>query len=124
MNTVGQMAAHHLQPAPARLRKLFKSFRGRPDPMGIHREDRKRAVLPLDNPVKGRPRGFGDVKENQRLAIHRSRTLTACVRWINCCISTPLRYEERVTFLQVSRKADAVSARRGQRWRDPPTPNP
>src|SRR2546423_15298567 len=92
--------------------------------MRIQGENGKRAVLPLDNPVKGCPRGFGDVKENQRLAIHRSRTLTACVRWINCCISTPLRYEQRITFLQVSRKADAVSARRCERQRDPPTPNP
>ena len=48
--------------------------------MGIHRENRKRAVLALDNPVKGRSRGFGNVKKNQRLAIHRGRTIAAYVR--------------------------------------------
>ncbi len=63
MNTVEQMSAHHPQPATAPLRKSFESFRCRPDPIGIHRENRKRAVLPLDNPVKGRPRCFGNGKK-------------------------------------------------------------
>lgn len=80
MNTVEQMSAHHLQPAPARFRKAFESFRGRPDPMGIHRENGKRAVLPLDNPVKRCPRGLRNVKKNQRLASHGGRTIAACVR--------------------------------------------
>ncbi len=64
MNTVEQMSAHHPQPATVPLRKSFESFRCRPDPIGIHRENRKRTVLPLDNPVKGRPRCFGNVKKN------------------------------------------------------------
>jgi len=62
MNTVEQMSAHHPQPATVPLRKSFESFR--PDPIGIHRENRKRTVLPLDNPVKGRPRCFWNVKKN------------------------------------------------------------
>lgn len=33
-------------------------------PIGIHRENRKRAALPLDNPVQGRPRCFGNVTKN------------------------------------------------------------
>src|SRR6476620_10558274 len=75
MNAVEQMSAHHLQAATARLRKSLESFRSRPDSMGIHRENRKRAVLRLDNAVQGRPRGFGNVKKNQRLAIGRARSL-------------------------------------------------
>ena len=77
MNAVEQMSAHHLQAATARFGKSLESFRGRPDSMGIHRENRKGAVLPLDNSVKGRPRCFGNVEKNQRLAIHRGRTIAA-----------------------------------------------
>src|SRR5204863_1912215 len=51
MNTVEQMSAHHPQPATAPIRKSFESFRCRPDPIWIHRENCKRTVLPLDNPL-------------------------------------------------------------------------
>src|SRR6266568_7505426 len=64
MKTVEHMSAHHPQPPTAPLRKSFESFRRRPDPIGVHGENRKRAVLPLDNPVKSRPRCFGNVKKN------------------------------------------------------------
>src|SRR6476659_9755652 len=74
MDAVEQMSAHHLQAATARFRKSLESFRGRPDSMRIHRVNRKRAVLPFDDPVEGRPRGFGNVKKNQRLAIGRARS--------------------------------------------------
>src|SRR5678816_2193538 len=80
MNAVEQMSAHHLQAATTCFRKSLESFRGRPDSMGIHRENRKRAVLPFNNPVQGRSRGFGNVKKNQRFPIHRGRTIAAHVR--------------------------------------------
>jgi len=41
--------------------------------------------LPFDNAVKSRPRCFGYVKKNEGPAIHRGRTIAACVSSINCC---------------------------------------
>ena len=63
MNTIEHMSAHHPQPAAALLGKSFESFRRRPDPIGIDRENLKRAVLPLDNPVQRRPGCFWECEE-------------------------------------------------------------
>src|SRR6266478_9516320 len=64
MNAVEHVSPHHPQPATASLGKSFESFRRRSDPIRIHRENLKRAVLPLDNAVQRRPRCFGNVKKN------------------------------------------------------------
>ncbi len=70
MDAIREMSPHDLQSSAPLLGKRLESCGGRANSVGIDCENRKRIVLPFDDPVQRRSRGFRNVEENQRFASH------------------------------------------------------
>src|SRR5581483_11658370 len=64
VHTIQHVSAHHPQTTAAPLRKSFEPLGCGSDAIGVHRENLKRAVLPLDNPIQRRSSCLRDMKKN------------------------------------------------------------